>query len=667
MINYRFLNYKHNTSFEQDLANNLIHDDAIAFIQDECYIWARGQKYMCNGVGVSTIEDNTLTFVDGNGNNVFTITQQDGTITITNSSGEQISATYVLKSDFDDAMSDVAKKEQLDNYATLQQFNELSNGKQDKLTAGEGITITNNQISAVVRVDNALSDTSSNPVQNKAIVAALANKADAAALNDYVTSNDFNSAIAAKQNTLTAGRGIDITDNTISTTLDTDVYVITNKMPPDNPNPNKIYLYEVRNQDGTYRYIQYRLRDGVWVSFDSVTPTIDLTGYLTSQEAQETYQPIGDYLTSSSLVNYATNDSVNAVLQQLNDYALADWVRNTFQLKGEYALKDYVDNTFVRKSEVYTPTQGNEASQAGEGDEPIINPGSGTGTIVVSNIVVDSSLSFVSSNAVENRIITQALQQKANVSDIQSTYATKQEIALKADKEELHDYVLAEDVTDLLAGKQDTLTPGRGIQIMDNVISSTLDTDVFVITDNLPIVNQDGNKIYLLETVDNGEYTYTEWRWRNNEWVQVGERAPEIDLSGYLRTDTAASTYQVKGTYITPTDLVPYFKHTDALTLRNTIQVWAGDEFQPIGDYQPAGDYVTPSDVYTPYDGNVQESNQPITDHTLPNTMVTLSQTQYYYLVNNDLINEGTYYFTYEDEGSSTWQFGGTFPITLTY
>lgn len=54
----------------------------------------------------------------------------------------------------------------------------LQNNKQDKLTAGTGITISNNVISSTceVTVDDALSSTSENPVQNKVVTNALNGK-----------------------------------------------------------------------------------------------------------------------------------------------------------------------------------------------------------------------------------------------------------------------------------------------------------------------------------------------------------------------------------------------------------------------------------------------------------------------------------------------------------
>lgn len=83
-------------------------------------------------------------------------------------------------------------------------YNALA-GKQDKLTAGTGISISGNTISCTVSggsggsvtVDSTMSPTSTNPVQNKVIY----------------------SALQGKQNTLTAGTGISISGNTISCTV----------------------------------------------------------------------------------------------------------------------------------------------------------------------------------------------------------------------------------------------------------------------------------------------------------------------------------------------------------------------------------------------------------------------------------------------------------------
>lgn len=71
------------------------------------------------------------------------------------------------------------------------------NAKQNRLTAGENITIQGDVISAtgggsVITVDSALSSTSTNPVQNKVITSALNAKANASSLASVATSGSYN-------------------------------------------------------------------------------------------------------------------------------------------------------------------------------------------------------------------------------------------------------------------------------------------------------------------------------------------------------------------------------------------------------------------------------------------------------------------------------------------
>lgn len=75
-------------------------------------------------------------------------------------------------------------------------------GKQDKLTAGTGITISNNVISStgVVTVDSALSTTSENPVQNKVITEAI-NTAQNTADGAVAKNTEQDTAIANAQST----------------------------------------------------------------------------------------------------------------------------------------------------------------------------------------------------------------------------------------------------------------------------------------------------------------------------------------------------------------------------------------------------------------------------------------------------------------------------------
>ncbi len=111
---------------------------------------------------------------------------------------------------------------------------------------------------------------------------------------------------------------------------------------------------------------------------------------------------------------------------------------------------------------------------------------------------------------------------------------------------------------DALRGdKQDNLTPGRGIAISDNVISCTLDTEVFRLVSELPAQDVDENKIYLVAVAgDDAEdnNVYQEWHYKGGEWELIGARKVEVNLTPYLTKDDAVKMYQPKGEYASQAD-----------------------------------------------------------------------------------------------------------------
>lgn len=122
-------------------------------------------------------------------------------------------------------------------------YNALA-GKQDKLTAGTGISISGNTISCTVSggsggsitVDSTMSPTSTNPVQNKVIY----------------------SALQGKQNTLTAGTRISINGNTISCTVSGGGGTVTVDSAlsgtSTNPVQNKVIYTALQNKQNKINY-----------------------------------------------------------------------------------------------------------------------------------------------------------------------------------------------------------------------------------------------------------------------------------------------------------------------------------------------------------------------------------------------------------------------------
>ena len=122
-------------------------------------------------------------------------------------------------------------------------------------------------------------------------------------------------------------------------------------------------------------------------------------------------------------------------------------------------------------------------------------------------------------------------------------------------------------------GKQDILQAGNGIRIEGNKISSTLNVDVYEFITELGDASKlDSNKIYILETVIDGGYAYNQYRIKDNQWVQIGNVTPSVNLEGYMKTVDADIAYQPKGTYITDTDLLAYALNTDVTALSNTLE-----------------------------------------------------------------------------------------------
>lgn len=522
----------------------------------------------------------------------------------------------------------------------------------------------------------------------------------------YATKDYVDASIYSKQDRLQAGTGISIDGTTISSTLDTNVYeFITELGSTYGMDTNKIYILE-RKVDDQYVYKQYKIKDGQWVLIGDIAPTVNLDGYLKTNEADLLYQPKGQYVTQDILSSYASSEDIRNIRTDLLDYARVEYVSNSLQQYENYmenylqAYKDYIDETFVKKAQVYTVGEGGTAVEDDEWTPGSGNPGSGGGTIVVpTTIEVDHELSFVSPNPVENRAITEALSTKATKQQLEN-YATLIQLAAKVDKTQLINYVTNDNFQTQLYNKQDRLIAGKGIKIVNNTISTDLDIDVniFVMVDELPD-NADANKIYLLREVQNvswgfgdrlplvyaasqtSEERYTQYKWDsdNYQWISIGSITPTIDLSNYISRDEASLLFASSGSYATTEQLQ---QAVDFLE----------DVYQPKGDYLVPDDiselatiqelqqetarsedtYVKKIQVYTEDDG-VDGPNNPTIDpddvgiisRGVVNT-VFLTKRQYQALVNMNYVKEDVYYFTYEgDDELESWAFGGTFPITL--
>jgi hypothetical protein len=155
--------------------------------------------------------------------------------------------------------------------------------------------------------------------------------------------------------------------------------------------------------------------------------------------------------------------------------------------------------------------------------------------------------------------------------EAQSTYATKTEIpdtsplatktelsdglAGKANTSDLANYLTNTDARstyETISGAQGKyqakLTAGTGIEITgENVINVALDTNIYKVVESLPDSGIDTNKIYLVLSAESGETNlYTEYLYVNNKWEKIGEYKADVDLTPYIKSSEAASTYATK-------------------------------------------------------------------------------------------------------------------------
>lgn len=108
-----------------------------------------------------------------------------------------------------------------------------------------------------------------------------------------------------KQDKITAGEGIKIENNIISSTIDTTLYKVVSELPTTDIQENKIYLIHTTSSINNNVYTEYIYVDGKWEILGDFNydEQIDLTTFLTKVEAADTYQPKGNYALKSEIPN----------------------------------------------------------------------------------------------------------------------------------------------------------------------------------------------------------------------------------------------------------------------------------------------------------------------------------------------------------------------------
>ena len=257
---------------------------------------------------------------------------------------------------------------QINNEATArtQADSELQskiNTKQDTLTAGENIKIENNVISAIdLRPSVDLSDYAKKTYVDTQIATETTVRTQA--------DSDLQSKINTKQDKIIAGTGIDITDNTISCTLDTTIFKVVNSLPttPPSSDKNKIHLVLSSSAGESNSYDEYLWVNNSWEKIGTFIPSVDLSDYATTSyvdtqiatettartqadsELQSKINSKQDTLTAGENINIENNviSAISDVKLSLNTtWSELKGMRDNSQLVSgqQYRITDYTCTT----------------------------------------------------------------------------------------------------------------------------------------------------------------------------------------------------------------------------------------------------------------------------------------------------------------------------------
>ena len=168
--------------------------------------------------------------------------------------------------------------------------------------------------------------------------------------------------ISVKQDKLTAGNGISITNNVISLDYEYDLFEVVQSLPTENISDNKIYLVIDSNGSEGNTYIEYLYVNGQWEELGKFKVNIDLSGYATeqwvnSQGFLKEHQDISNLATKTELATKQNTISdletirsgaakgATALQEVPNGYAKEDWVNSQGFLKEHQDISNLATKT----------------------------------------------------------------------------------------------------------------------------------------------------------------------------------------------------------------------------------------------------------------------------------------------------------------------------------
>lgn len=161
-------------------------------------------------------------------------------------------------------------------------------------------------------------------------------------LSGYALKSDIPD-ISVKQDKLTAGNGISITDNVISLDYEFDLFEVVQTLPTDNISDNKVYLVLDSNGNEGNTYLEYLYVDGKWEELGKFKVNVDLSGYATEQWVNEQ----GFLKEHQDISNLATKEELATKQDTISDL---ETIRSG-AAKGATALQS-VPSTYALKTDI---------------------------------------------------------------------------------------------------------------------------------------------------------------------------------------------------------------------------------------------------------------------------------------------------------------------------
>ena len=323
-----------------------------------------------SSIDVSADITNAINALDSSGQTASTgevissVSQENGIILVSKKTFSADDIPELPQSKITDLETALAGKQDAGDYATNSALTEGLAGKQDTLVFGTPYNASTNKAATMQDVTSAVADKVEQSDITSAIqaldsegqtcsngeVISSVTQADGVisvqkktlAENDIPTLSiakisDLQTSLDAKQDNLTAGTGLEITEgNVINVTLDTTVFFVAETAPasPSEDQKKKICLVPADTSEEGNFYTEYvwviddTHPDGYWEEFGTYKSEVDLTDYLKTSDAESTYlkitdaeseyatktelagkQDVGDYATQTSLTSHTGNTS----------------------------------------------------------------------------------------------------------------------------------------------------------------------------------------------------------------------------------------------------------------------------------------------------------------------------------------------------------------------